>query len=126
MALVRLFDSPNPLLSRVSIFLALWDVVQTIHRYPAPNHNNVVCPGSHALLDIWALFFKWENNPGREALFRAMRRVTVCEYEHDWYYRERMNWFCEQLFEAYLKGKWPKRNRAQPARTGLWREPLCR
>ncbi len=75
-------------------------------RYPEPTKERTREPNTHMLIDIQGKFFECENNPGRDALFRAMWRMLIIEYEHDPYYRDRLDWIVEKLVEAVKSGKW--------------------
>ena len=75
-------------------------------RYPEPTRGNTNNPYSHVLLDIWDEFFELEDNPGRDALFKALRRISVGEIEANNYYSQRLTWFLMKLTQAYLDGKW--------------------
>jgi len=104
-----------------SIF-ALIGIIKLCKKYPEPKKENTVKPNTHALIDIWDEFFEYEvNNPHTDALFRALRRLSLGEYEHDPYYANRIDWFIEKLAEKYLSGEWKPREAYAP--TGFWREP---
>lgn len=90
-------------------------------RYPEPTRENCKKWNTHTLLDIWDEFFEYEDNPGRNGLFQAIRKLTVGEYEHDSYYAQRMDWFLERLFERYQSGEWKPLEPHNPA--GCWVEP---
>lgn len=60
-------------------------------RYPEPTRENCINPNTQRLLDIRDKFFKCERNLGRDALFRAIWQMFIVEYEHDPYYRQRIN-----------------------------------
>lgn len=110
-------------------------IIKLCMRYPVPTKENCKWPNAHALIDVWCEFFQYEDNPahpdpekhpdfGREALFRAIERITICEYEHDHYYRDRMDWFVEKLVEKYLSGEWHPRMPIRPDRRVCWDEPI--
>ena len=67
-------------------------------RLPEPTKINTLSPNSHILIDVRDEFFKHENNPGRDGLFRAAFKILICEYEHDPYYRYRMDWMLEEMY----------------------------
>lgn len=75
-------------------------------RYPEPTKENTDKHNTHVLLDIWDEFFKHEDNPGRDGLFKAIRKITIAEYEHDGYYSQRIDWFLKKLAQAYVDGEW--------------------
>lgn len=76
------------------------------YRYPEPKRENCKNPDSLVLLDIWDEFFKWEDNPGRDRFFKAVRRITIGELEANDYYTQRFSWFLMKLVEAYMSGRW--------------------
>ena len=67
-------------------------IVKLATKYPEPTRKNCLHPNTLLLLDAEDRFVKCERNKGRDALFRAIWRVFIVEYEHDKYYRERINW----------------------------------
>ena len=85
-------------------------------RYPEPTRDHTFVPNTHRLLDIQDKFFNHENNPGRDALFRAIWRVFIVEYEHDPYYRHRIDWVIEEI----EKSGWESNPYGCPRR--CWRE----
>ncbi len=89
-------------ISWLGMLLALIQVVRIARRYPEPTKELTFLPHTHLLLDIEKRFFENEDNPGREALFRAMWRMFIVEYEHDPYYQVRIDWIVEQI----VKGGW--------------------
>lgn len=89
-------------------------LIQLAMRYPEPTLENVLHPNSKVLIGMWDKFFKMEDNQGRESLFKAIRRVSVDEHEHDPYYRDRMQVFFELWLEEVLKGNWKPRSFDHP------------
>ena len=69
-------------------------------RLPEPDRDNVMHPNTFKLLDIRDKFFKLESNPSRKALFEAAWRILITEYEHDPYYRYRLDWIVEQIINT--------------------------
>ncbi len=90
-------------------------------RYPEPTKENTKNPDSHALLDIWDEFFKLEDNPGRDPLFKALRRISVGEIEANDYYGQRVTWFLMKSVQAYLDGKWQPNLSCCPF--ACWKDP---
>ena len=88
------------------------------NRYPEPTRDNVIHPNTLKLLDFQDKFFEYEDNPGREELFRAVFRVLIAEYEHDPYYHYRFDWLLEEI----AKSDWQPRNTMLPQRS--WLEPV--
>lgn len=84
------------------------------NRLPEPTKQNTNHPNTDVLIDIWDKFFQMEDNPGREPLFRAIRKIMIAENEHDPYYRDRINVFVELLVEEILNGKWRPRGLDHP------------
>ncbi len=68
-----------------------------------PTRDNVIHPNTLKLLDFQDRFFEYEDNPGREELFRAVFRVLIAEYEHDPYYHYRFDWLLEQIVNSGWK-----------------------
>jgi len=86
-------------------------MVEISSGYPKPTKENTTFHNTHILLDIWEQFFKFEDNPGREHVFEAISRIFIDEYEHDPYYRYRIDWFLEQIFAS----NWEPRRQMQPS-----------
>lgn len=102
-ALDSLTNSDKGLLTRI---IALIQVVRMVRRYPEPTKENTVNPNSHVLIDIWDTFLKNEKLGISRQIWGALKKITVCEYEHDPYYKERMDTFLMLLFGKYLSGEW--------------------
>ena len=66
-------------------------------RYPEPTKDHTLLPRTHILIDIQNKFLEHENNEGREPLFRALFRMFIIEYEHDPFYRSRIDWIIEEI-----------------------------
>ena len=77
--------------------------------------QNLTFGNTKVLIEAWEDFFNYENNPARNKLFRALKDITVSEYEHDYYYAFRFNFFLELLIIAVLKGKWKTRPENTPS-----------
>ena len=90
------------------------------NRYPEPTRDNCINPNSLLLLDIQDKFFEYETNFGRIGLFKAIFRIFIGEYEHDPYYRARINWFFEEIVELTMNGKWAPRGMMRPL--NFWQE----
>lgn len=82
-------------------------LVLLANRFQEPTRENTKKKISLALLDVWDEFFKFENNPGRDSLFRAIKRISVSICESDSYYSQRITWFLKKLTEKYASGEWP-------------------
>ena len=89
-------------------------LITLANRYPEPTRENVKDPYALAWIDIWDKFFEMEDNPGRLPLFKAIRKVMICEPGHDPYYRDRELVILELLFEAVLEGKVKPRSLDHP------------
>ncbi len=87
---------------------------------PEPTKENTLEPNSHILLDKWDKFFGYYTNRSKMSLFKAIRKVTVCIYEHDPHYRSLIDWFLEEIVESVLEGKWKPRRTNHPS--GGWNE----
>ena len=90
------------------------------NRYPQPTKENTLNPNTHILLDIQDRFFQHETLPERKEMFRAIFKLFIAEYEHDPYYRSRINWVIEELVEATMDGKWLPRGANRPI--NYWKE----
>ena len=75
-------------------------------KFPEPTRENCKNPVALVLLDIWDEFFELEDNPGRDALFKALRRISVGTIETMDYYEQRFTWFLMKLTMAYMDGRW--------------------
>jgi hypothetical protein len=89
-------------------------------RYPEPTKTRTTAKNTHNLLDIQKRFFEYENNSGRDALLRAIWRIFIIEYEHDKYYRHRIDWIIEEIVKMVNDGVWESREPQKPLRN--WRE----
>ena len=89
-------------------------IITFANLFAAPNKHNVSDPYALAWIDIWDKFFEMEDNPGRDALFRAIERVMICEPGHDPYYRDRMLVITELYLEAILEGRVKPRSPDHP------------
>lgn len=67
-------------------------------RYPEPTKEHTRIPNTHRLLDIEHNFF--ECQVGNGTLLRAIWRMFIIEYEHDPYYRERINEILWEIKES--------------------------
>lgn len=76
----------------------LMDMLVTIaSKLPEPTLSNITKHNTHVLLALRDEFFKHEQNPQREALFKAVFKLFILEMEHDWYYEQRICWLLEQI-----------------------------
>jgi len=87
------------------------------NRYPEPTKENCMVLNTRKLIDIRDKFFEYEDNPDRDALFRAIWKLFIIEYEHDRYYQYRINWVLEQIMECDW---YPRRKRVERC----WKEPV--
>lgn len=85
-------------------------------RYPEPTGKNCLDNNTLIWMDIWDEFEK--RNLIRTNLFAAVRRIHLCELEHDGIYRERMNLLLELWLEKVLAGKYQPRNVSTTTRFG--------
>ena len=86
-------------------------------RYPEPTMENTTKPNTSILLKIRDKFFEYEDNQGRVALFRALWRMFIVEYEHDPYYQYRIDWMLEEV----IKSGWVSRVIRDEQ---CWKEPM--
>jgi len=116
--LVRAFNSihtGNP----VSQARGLYEAYRAIGRLPEPTLENTSLENTHHLIRIRDEFFRYENNPGRNASFRVIWKFFIWMYELDAYYRDRIDWVIEKLYALY--GVWQPRSQFKP-RITYWRE----
>jgi len=90
------------------------------NRYPEPTRESTKKQMSHILLDIWDEFDK--HNTARKPLFKAIRRILICEVEHDNFYSQRMTWFLGELLKRCQSGEWPKLQPWCPM--DCWNDPI--
>lgn len=67
---------------------------------PEPTWGSCIHPNTHILFDIRDKFLKNETNPRKRALFEAAFKLLIAEYEHDPYYRYRLDWVLEQIIDS--------------------------
>lgn len=91
-------------------------IINLAMKYPEPTKGNTCIKNTGKLLDIRDKFFEYEDNPCRDALFRALWRMLIVEYEHDGYYRYRLDWILEEV----NKSNWEPRKIHNECR---WKEP---
>ncbi len=91
-------------------------IVNLAMKYPEPTMDNTCIPNTAKLLNIRDKFFEYEDNSGRDALFQALWQMFVVEYEHDGYYRYRIDWIIEEI----NKSEWEPRTLRREA---CWKEP---
>lgn len=128
--LTRCFSSsPKGLLAQLQLLWEVWHIIRSVLKYPEPTLENTKEQTARVLLEIFDEFFKYDSNiyyspkrPGREPLYRAIKRILVCECEHDVDYTERITWFLKQLSDKYIAGEWPVLEPWMP--TNCWRDPV--
>jgi len=79
---------------------------------PKPTKENLAHPNSLKLLAIRDRFLEYEGDSNRRKLFEAGFNILIAEYEHDSYYRDRIDWLLEIIREI----KWKPRMINHPAR----------
>lgn len=84
------------------------------NRLPEPTNENTILPNTQTMIRIWDKFLSMEDNAGREPLFKALKKVTVSEHEHDRYYKDRMQVWFELWMEEVLMGNWKPRSLGHP------------
>jgi len=90
-------------------------LVTLAFRYPEPTEQNVSHPNAKLWLRVWNKFLEMEDNPGRHALFEAIKRVFVGKsVEIDPYYRDREQVIHELWLDEVLEGHWKPRSPDQP------------
>ena len=91
-------------------------IINIAMKYPEPTMENTCIPNAAKLLKIEKKFFEYEDNPCRDELFKALWRMLIVEYEHDGYYRYRLDWILEEV----NKSDWEPRVLRREKR---WKEP---
>ena len=81
---------------------------------PEPTKENTIIPNTYPMIRIWDKLLEMEDNPGREPLFKALKKITVSEHEHDYYYKDRMQVWLELWMEEVLMGNWKPRSLGHP------------
>ena len=125
----------NAVLDKIQLFVAVWNVMQTVNRYPVPTRENCYQALTHASFDIWDEFFLYEDNPahpdpkknptfGREPFYRALQKLSLCSIETDWYQRQRVHWWIKKVHDAYESGVIPELIPVFPDRRFCWKEPV--
>ena len=80
-------------------------LVAIAKRYPEPTKENCTHPNTQILFDLWEKFKEHDRtSPARAAMFDAVFKIFICEYEHDPYYRSRFDW----CLEFIKKTNWKK------------------
>ena len=90
-------------------------------RLPEPTPENCGFLKTHLLMKIEDKFFQYENNLGREEMFRAVIKLLKAEIEHDGYYQARYDFWLEEHIKMILTGEWLPRVENSP--DICWREP---
>jgi len=81
-------------------------LVMVAGRVPEITKENTTNINTHIMMNIFEDFFNHECNDGREAMFRAAFKIFLLEIEHDRYYRDRFNWFIEEIIKSILRHEW--------------------
>lgn len=81
---------------------------------PEITRENTRYRNTHTLIGITGDFYQHEKNPQRLNLFQAAFKIFLFEIEHDTYYRDRFNWFLEEIIKAILRGDWEERTNGHP------------
>jgi len=88
-------------------------------RYPEPTIENTSHPNTKILMEVRDKFLEYEQNKARRGMFEALWRMLICEYEHDSYYRHRIDWVVEQIVNR--ASEWQPRPLLHPMH--FWEEP---
>ena len=118
----QMLREPNrDLIMDIKAFL-MATLVRMAMRYPEPTKDNILLENTKVFKEIWDTFFTYEDNVLRQPLFKAIERIMLCEYEHDPYYRYRMDWFIEEIVESVISGKLKPRPHGRPLPCEVWHE----
>ena len=107
------------LFSYISMFIDVWKIVRSVNRYPEPTKENSDKPNVHWMIDFWDNFEKY--NGARVPLFRALRRIKLCEYQHDDFYAERHDKYIREVMSAIENGSYILPSVSSP--TSYWSDP---
>ena len=121
-SLTRCAQEGNRLLEKIYLLWDVFMIVRSVYRYPEPTRANTKKRMTHVLLDIFDEFFEKDTNVYKTALFKAIRRISACEIEHDCHYSQRFTWFLKRLAEKYLSGEWPSLEPWCPV--DYWNDPV--
>lgn len=104
-------------------FLSFVEVIRLVKAYPDLTYENTLNTNTHTMMGITERFLKYEDNPGREPLFRAIFKLAMAKFEYDNYYASRRDFIIEEIIIAILNGEWEPRpvNWPDPK---WWHEPL--
>ena len=119
-ALISSTSRGKGILEKIHLLWDVWNIVKTVSKYPEPTRENTKKQITHVLLDLWDEFETY--NVARKPLFKALRRLSVCEAEHDIDYSQRMTWFLMRLTAKYLSGEWIPLEPWAPK--GYWSDPV--
>ena len=116
----------NPLrfaIEKAATFSEIFTVLKTsAKRIPVElTRENCKNPNTLVIFDIEDKFFKYEDNSGRDDLFRGAFKIYKGEVEHDPYYSNRWDWLLEEQIMAILDGRLQPRHEDTPRH--CWREP---
>ena len=76
-------------------------IIKVGNRYPEPTRENCTYPNSAILFDIWDEFRERDRSDKlRTAMFDTFFRILICEYEHDPYYRLRIDWCLMRIINS--------------------------
>jgi len=103
------------------LFLALIQIAWLARKFPEPTRDRVRKINSHALMDIFDEYVKYEKDGRIRAVVSAFRRLIIGMIEHSSPYTQRVNWFAERLGEKILNGDWKPDHPWNPAQA--WDEP---
>ena len=88
-------------------------------KYLEPTRENCKNPNSHILLDAQDKLFEYYTNKRNFALFRAVFRILIGEYEHDNHYQ----WILDWMLEFLVNSDWRPRPCGHPSKSWIEPEP---
>ena len=101
-------------------------LIMVADRIPEITKKNTTNVNTHILIDIFEDFFKHERNTDRDKMFRAAFKIFLLEIEHDRYYRDRFNWFIEEIIKSILRHEWQPAIEGNPHSRNWQGAPLNR
>ena len=72
-------------------------LIRLCNKYPEPTMDNTCIRNVAKLLNIRDEFLKLVDDPRERELFEAVWRMFIVEYEHDGYYRYRIDFILEEI-----------------------------
>lgn len=95
---INLYEKPDEIPLRLKTAAITYGL-----KYFEPKRANILLPNTGILFDVEDACHS--VYPATQ-YSRACFRIVKCEYEHDPFYRYRMDWWLEEIVEAFVSGRW--------------------